>query len=125
MSQYEFPRRQRLLSAGDYRHVFDNATYKVHGKGLLALACNNDSGHPRLGLVISKKSARRAVDRNRVKRVTRESFRLRQHRLPAVDIVILARRGITELDNATLYRQLHGLWRRLEKQVHHASVSDT
>lgn len=123
MSRNEFPRRLRLLSAGDYRHVFDNATYKVHGKGLLALACNNGTGHPRLGLVISKKSARRAVDRNRIKRLTRESFRLQQHRLPAVDIVILARRGITELDNATLHRQLHGMWRRLEKSVRNASAT--
>ncbi len=70
--------------------------------------------------MISKKSARRAVDRNRIKRLTRESFRLQQHRLPAVDIVILARRGITELDNATLHRQLHGMWRRLEKSVRNA-----
>lgn len=117
MSRQDFPRRLRLLTAGDYRYVFDTASYKVHGKGLLILASPNEVGHPRLGLVISKKNLRRAVDRNRLKRVARESVRHRQHHLPDVDIVLLARRGVGELDNDTLFRQLQGMWRRLEKDV--------
>ncbi|QTF92777.1 ribonuclease P protein component [Halomonas sp. BM-2019] len=117
MSRQDFPRRLRLLTAGDYRQVFERAVLKVHGKGLMALAVPNDLGHPRLGLVVSKKNLRRAVDRNRVKRIVRESFRLRQQRLPAVDIVILARRGVGDLDNDTLHRQLHGMWRRLEREA--------
>lgn len=122
MSCQGFPRRLRLLTAGDYRHVFDQAAYKVHGKGLLALACSNDADHPRVGLVISKKNVRRAVDRNRLKRLIRESFRLQQHRLPAVDVIVLARRGVHELDNDTLHRQLYGMWRRLEKDVRKQST---
>lgn len=117
MSCQGFPRRLRLLTAGDYRHVFDHADFKVHGKGLMALGRRNDLGHVRLGLVFSKKNVRRAVDRNRLKRLVRESIRLQQQRLPAVDIVVLARRGAHELDNATLHRQLHGMWRRLEKDA--------
>nr|WP_202597344.1 ribonuclease P protein component [Halomonas icarae] len=107
----------RLLTAGDYRQVFENAAFKVHGKGLMALASPNDLGHPRIGLVISKKSMRRAVDRNRVKRLVRESIRFQQHRLPAVDIVILSRRGVGELDNETLHRQLFGMWKRLTRDA--------
>ena len=117
MSCQNFPRQLRLLTAGEYRRVFDQASLKVHGKGLLALASGNTLGHPRIGLVFSKKNVRRAVDRNRLKRLVRESVRLQQHRLPAVDIVVLARRGAHELDNATLHRQLHGMWRRLEKDA--------
>ncbi|QJQ95591.1 MULTISPECIES: ribonuclease P protein component [Halomonadaceae] len=117
MSCLGFPRRLRLLNAGEYRHVFDHAAHKVHGKGLLALACDNGLEAPRVGLVFSKKNVKRAVDRNRLKRLVRESIRLRQHRLPAVDIVVLSRRGVHELDNATLHRQLSGMWRRLEKDV--------
>ena len=117
MSRQGFPRQLRLLTAGDYRHVFDHTTLKVHGKGLLALACPNDLGHARLGLVFSKKNVRRAVARNRLKRLTRESIRLRQQRLPAVDIVVLAKRGVTELDNETLHRQLDGMWARLERDA--------
>tara|TARA_Y100001001_G_scaffold164253_1_gene195742 strand:+ start:807 stop:1256 length:450 start_codon:yes stop_codon:yes gene_type:complete len=112
-----FPRQCRLLTAGDYRQVFDGAVYKVHGKGLMALAIPNDLGHPRLGLVFSKKNVRRAVDRNRLKRLARESVRHAQHRLPAVDIVLLARRGVNEVDNDTVLRQLFGMWRRLEREA--------
>ena len=42
----------------------------------------------RLGLVIGKKLLRRAVDRNRVKRCIRESFRLRRSDLPACDLIV-------------------------------------
>ena len=113
MSRQAFPRRLRLLTAGDYRQVFEAAAFKVHGKGLMP----NELGHPRLGLVVSKKNLRRAVDRNRLKRLARESIRLQQHQLPALDIVLLARRGVGELDNATLHRQLHGMWRRLARDA--------
>lgn len=118
-----FPRRLRLLNAGEYRHVFDHAAFKIHGKGLLALASPNTRGHPRVGLVFSKKNVRLAVDRNRLKRLVRESIRLQQHRLPAVDIVVLSRRGVHELDNDTLHRQLYGMWRRLEKDVRKQSMA--
>lgn len=123
MSGHDFPKQLRLLTAGDYRYVFDHAIYKVHGKGLMALACPNGLGHPRLGLVISKKNVRRAVDRNRLKRLARESVRLQQSSLPAVDIVLLARRGASELDKATLHRQLFGMWRRLERDARSAMTT--
>jgi ribonuclease P protein component len=122
-TRHTFPRELRLLNAGDYRHVFDQAAYKIHGKGLLALARDNSQGHVRVGLVFSKKHMRRAVDRNRMKRLVRETIRLQQHRLPAVDIVVLARRGINELDNVMVHRQLHGMWRRLEKDVRKRSAA--
>ncbi|RAH37220.1 ribonuclease P protein component [Halomonas sp. SL1] len=124
MSSQGFPRQLRLLTAGDYRRVFDTAAFKVHGKGLMALASPNDLGHPRLGLIFSKKNVRRAVDRNRLKRIARDSIRLRQHRLPPVDIVLLARRGVQDLDNATVHRQLHGMWKRLEREANKAATSD-
>lgn len=84
----------------------------------MALASPNALGHPRLGLVISKKNVRRAVDRNRLKRIARESIRLRQHQLPSADIVLLARRGLDKLDNETVHRQLQGMWRRLDRERH-------
>ncbi|MCM2972693.1 MULTISPECIES: ribonuclease P protein component [Larsenimonas] len=117
MESHGFARALRLLSSREYQHVFDNACYKVHGKGVLALAFPNDLNHARVGMVFSKKTMRRAVDRNRLKRLTRESIRLRQHWLPAVDIVVLSKRGVADLDNETLKRQFHGMWRRLEQDV--------
>jgi ribonuclease P protein component len=115
--QQGFPRQLRLLNAGDFSHVFEQADLKVHGKGMMALARLSTRGHPRLGLVVSKKNVKRAVDRNRFKRLVRESIRLRQEQLPSVDIVVLARRGVQDIDNDTLHRQLHGMWKRLQRDA--------
>lgn len=97
--------------------MFEQADLKVHGKGMMALIRLTTRGYPRLGLVVSKKNVKRAVDRNRFKRLVRESIRLRQDHLPSVDIVVLARRGVQDIDNETLHRQLHGMWKRLQRDA--------
>lgn len=107
----------RLLSSGQFKVVFDGATRKTSGACVLLLARSNDLEHPRLGLVIAKKSVRRAVDRNRVKRIARESFRLNKPELGSLDIVVLARKGLGELDNAALHEMYQGLWRKLAKSA--------
>ena len=48
----------------------------------------NSAGHSRLGLVVAKKVTRSAVERNYMKRVLRELFRLNRHRLGNIDLVI-------------------------------------
>ncbi|RUR35786.1 ribonuclease P protein component [Vreelandella populi] len=118
-----FPRCLRLLNAGDFSHVFEQADLKVHGKGMMALARMSTRGYPRIGLVVSKKNVKRAVDRNHFKRLVRESARLRQHHLPSMDIVILAKRGVQDIDNETLNRQLHGMWKRLQRDAQTVSVA--
>jgi ribonuclease P protein component len=42
----------------------------------------------RLGLVVSKRALRRAVDRNRAKRVLRETFRTLREELPEMDLIV-------------------------------------
>ncbi len=103
--------------------MFEQADLKVHGKGMMALARLSTGGHPRVGLVVSKKNVKLAVDRNRFKRLVRESVRLRQDHLPSVDIVILAKRGVQDIDNETLTRQLNGMWKRLQRDAQAVSVS--
>jgi len=48
----------------------------------------NQVGHPRLGMIVAKRLLARAVDRNRVKRCVRESFRQVLPELPACDFVV-------------------------------------
>ena len=61
----------------------------------------------RLGVVASKRTFRRAVDRARAKRLLREAFRLNRHQLSgAYDIVLLARRRILEVKRFAVDRDL-------------------
>jgi len=67
----------------------------------------------RLGLAISKQVSRRAVERNRLKRLVRESFRRVRHRLPAVDVVVMARAQAAGMEGAQLLAQIDELWGKL------------
>lgn len=60
--------------------------------------CPNTLGHARIGLVVAKKLARRAVQRNLVKRIGRDVFRHAQAGLPAHDLVL---RLSAKLDTVT------------------------
>ncbi|WP_205342753.1 ribonuclease P protein component [Denitrificimonas caeni] len=111
-----FGREKRLLTPQQFKAVFDSASNKVPGKNVLLLARDNQFEHPRLGLVIGKKSVKLAVERNRIKRQIRESFRHNQDILIGVDIVIVARRGIADLSNIELRQQFDKMWKRLARQ---------
>ena len=76
------------------------------------LARPNDRGHARLGMVIGKKKLRRAVDRNLMKRIIRESFRQQQMTLPALDLVVIAKPA-RRVDRQRLARELTKQWRRI------------
>jgi ribonuclease P protein component len=112
-----FPKTRRLLRAGDYGRVFDNAHAKASHKYLLLLAIRNDGPGHRLGLVIAKKNVRLAVQRNRIKRIAREVFRSLPESEPAMDVVLLTRRGIDQLDNAELSSILQQQWRKLSRDI--------
>lgn len=113
MKNFEFPRQSRLLTAGDFRSVFDKAEIKISNKHFLLLARRNNLSTARIGFVLSKKNVKLAVDRNRIKRLTRESFRLKHQNIPSVDIVFLGRRGLVELDNSTFTYQFEGSIKKL------------
>ena len=70
-------------------------------------------GQARLGLAIAKKRAKRAVDRNRIKRVARESFRYHQQQLHGCELVIMNRDGAGKVDASTLRSSLDTLMNRL------------
>jgi len=103
---FPYPKTLRLLHPSEFKVVFDQSDCKTSCREFLLLARFNNKTQSRLGLVIGKKSVRRAVARNLIKRVMREQFRLRQHDLPALDLVLLARRGADNLDSVQLAVQL-------------------
>nr|WP_284060318.1 ribonuclease P protein component [Pseudomonas sp. NW5] len=114
-----------MLTSRQFSAVFDSPTGKAPGRSVLLLVRNNGLDHPRLGLVIGKKSVKLAVERNRIKRLIRDSFRLHQDFLSGLDIVVIARKGLAELDNPQLHAQFAKLWRRLARQNAPTSPSAT
>lgn len=83
-----FPRQYRLTKTDEYSSVF-GFKRAIRGKlFLLHYGPRKEAGEPaRLGLVIGKKLLKHAVQRNLVKRIAREQFRLMQPELPARDIL--------------------------------------
>ena len=75
----------------------------------------NGLDHPRIGLAVAIKTMGSAVARNKVRRLVRESFRLAQHDLPPVDIVVAAKNPTREAPAATLRASLAALWQRVAK----------
>lgn len=90
---------------------------------LLLLVKPNALSYSRLGLAIAKKQVKLAVQRNRVKRLARESFRQHNDGLPCVDMVLLVCKEIGEIDNKELYQWLESLWQQLTKRLKRLSSS--
>jgi len=107
-----FGASRRLKSAGEFARVFDQPT-RASNRYFTLLARPNGGAASRLGLAIAKKHLRRAVDRNRVKRLVRESFRMHAAELPCVDMVVMARKDTMNASNAALRAALGALWRRI------------
>jgi ribonuclease P protein component len=86
------------------------ASQRRRGAGFTVLFRENRLAHPRLGLAMSKKCARRAVDRARLKRIVRESFRLHRSLLDGWDIVVICVPGATTSSNERLFATLASAW---------------
>ena len=110
-----FPEQVRLLKPAEYSRVFKNPV-RSSDRLLTILAVPNELSHARLGLAISKKNAKRAVDRNRIKRLIRESFRLKLSELPAIDLVVMAKPVTKNAENQQILQSLQQHWNRLKKQ---------
>ena len=72
----------------------------------------------RLGLAISKKHLKKAVDRNRVKRLARASFQENQQQLQSLDIVVLLRNNRSSTaTKEQINGELEQLWKQLINRV--------
>ena len=86
-----FPKCCRLTRAREFERVLRRSRHRSGRGPLRIFALANGRPGARLGLVIGKRAARKAHDRNAMKRTVREAFRLRRASLPAVDVLVQLR----------------------------------
>jgi ribonuclease P protein component len=112
VGENHFSRELRLLTPTHFEYVFNKAIPSVSPQ-LTLLARYNNSDNPRLGITLAKKRVKHAHNRNRLKRVIRESFRLQHHSFPNIDIVVVGKTGLDKLSNQELFSLLSKLWKKL------------
>ena len=117
MTDNTYPRSCRLLTAQDYKSVFDNTELKVSSKCFLILARVTSLSSPRLGLIVAKKNVRQATERNRVKRQIRQIFRVNKGLSNSLDLVVLARKDANKLQNQAMAQQLNHLWKDMSDKL--------
>lgn len=122
MGNTQYPRELRLLTPSHFENVFKNAIPAV-SPSMTLLGRQNQLNHPRLGVTVAKKKVRFAHDRNRLKRIIRESFRLNQHKLPHIDIVVVVKVGLDKQSNQQIFGCLDKLWKKLASRCDKASCS--
>jgi len=103
-----------MRDAASFDRVFRNAA-RSRDRYFTVLARSRGGGVPRLGMAVSRRVDRRAVARNRIKRLVRESFRHHKDHLDDLDLVVLARRECVAADNAELLASLKHHWHRLSR----------
>lgn len=74
----------------------------------------NELGHYRLGFVINKKRVALAIDRNRIKRLMREFFRIQCQSI-GIDVVMIVKRDTSKYSNEQLREELKILWEAVKR----------
>jgi len=114
MSRARLQKHAKLLKAADFDRVFDKSV-RSSDRYFTVLARPNERDTPRLGMAISKRRVKLAVQRNRVKRLIRENFRLSQQSCNA-DYVVLAGPQASAGTNPELLKSLEKHWKILKQK---------
>ena len=103
----------RLRKQKDFENVFDKGVY-FSWKYLMLKAVENNLPFSRFGFVVSKKVSKKAVERNRAKRLMSESIRLSQGKIKSgFDIIFVSRAGIVGENLEEIKESMEKLLKRL------------
>ena len=112
----DHPRSARLLRPADFACLRESGR-RLSSQHLNIQYRQRDEPGARLGMAVSRRVSKLAVVRNRIRRQIRESFRKHRARLPACDILVIARQSMVQQSNAQLRAELESLWLRLAAQA--------
>jgi ribonuclease P protein component len=106
------PRQARLSEAGQYAGRFSE---RLQGHWYQVLARPNHLPGARLGLIVGRRAAARAVDRSLAKRLAREEFRRVRTAIPGWDVVVRLKAGFARGERVAARTELRELLARLGK----------
>lgn len=107
-SSQSFPKSSRLLKQSEFQ-ALKTGSQKYSTASFTVLKKVTGQTNPRLGLVAAKKQMKRAYDRNRFKRLIRESFR-KQSFLLKQDYVFIIKSAALKLSNQEFEQQVQRFW---------------
>lgn len=108
---FRFNSTRRLINKNDFDYVFNKAKKLVFGH-ITILYKPNSLSYSRIGFAISKRFATKAVLRNKIRRIIKESFR-KQINLPAYDMVILLNKTCDKQKIDFIQKNIEQLWLKL------------
>ena len=102
----------RILKRNEFVELAKSGR-KIQNEHFIVFFAPAQHSRSRLGITVTKKVGK-AVQRNRIKRIVREFFRLNRHYLSANwDINIIAKRHIAGIASEQAYRSLQNILKRI------------
>lgn len=108
---FGFGAERRLVRSAEFEHLLSRGTRR-NFSGYTFYLERRAEGPPRLGILVSRKHAAKATERNGIKRCIREAFRLEQARLGALDVLVRPPYGARA--SAAMLVRVRELFGRLE-----------
>ncbi len=106
-----FPALRRLRRKSEFDAAYGQG--RRFGNPYFGLTAAPNPLGPRIGLAVAVRVAGNSVERNRIRRVIRESFRIHQRELPAFDLVVSARDRARGAPGPELRAALEALWKKV------------
>jgi ribonuclease P protein component len=108
-----------LRGSSDFQKVYRNGK-RYDGVLITAFVLPNKLSHNRFGITASRKALGNAVDRNRARRLLKETFRLKESRLSDLqrryDWVINAKRNLPSFKVHAAFEEFEKLVSRVAKE---------
>jgi len=107
--KFFFNKKHRLTTTRDFNYVL-NFPNVVKCREIVILGRVNSLSFARLGISISRKNIRYSYQRNKMKRLIREKFRIIQYRLLHLDFVVIVKACSVQMEFKSLVQELENLW---------------
>ena len=116
--RFSLTKADRILKRKDFIALSENGR-RFQNEHFIAVFAPNQQGRSRIGITVTKKVGP-AVQRNRIKRIVREYFRLNRHNLAGNwDINLIAKSQRVDLSAEQAYRSLENIFERISSDDGH------